>query len=130
MSIEDYLHRKAEDSTHNEILAFLTVVLGAVFLMGGLLVAFVAVEQAKLFLLFPNQLPSHSSSVLGLILTLTGFILIITGFIMVIYYDRRKLWCLNHIVEPIPSKRSAHAELKLERIRKLLEESKPNRRRV
>jgi hypothetical protein len=126
MSFGDYLHRKADDSTHNEILAFLTVILGAVILMGGFLVTFIVAEQPKWFILFPYQLSSQPSSVLGLILALTGFLLISTGFIMIIYYDRRKEWCLSQIEETNPYKNSARKRLKLERIKNLVEESKPN----
>jgi len=123
MSFGDFLYRKAEDSTHNEILAFLTVILGAVILMGGLLVTIIVVEQPKWFLLFPYQLPSHPSAFLGLILTFTGFLLISVGFVMVIYYDRMKLWCMWQMEESNPNKKSARKELKLERLRKILEES-------
>ena len=125
MSFGDYLHRKAADSTHNEILAFLTVILGAVILMGGFLVTFIVVEQPKWFFLFPYQISSQPSSFLGLILALTGFLLMSTGFIMIIYYDRRKVWCLSQIEESNPYTNSAQKKLKLERIKKLVEESKP-----
>ena len=125
MSFGDYLHRKADDSAHNEILAFLTVILGAVILMGGFLVTFIVVEQPMWFLLFPYQISSQPSSFLGLILALTGFLLMSTGFIMIIYYDRRKVWCLSQIEESNPYKNSAHKKIKLERIKKLVEESKP-----
>jgi len=121
MSFGDFLHRKAEDSAHNEILAFLTVILGTVILIGGLLVTIIAVEQPKWLLFFPYQLPSGPSAFLGLILTLTGFLLTAIGFTMVIYYDRRKSWCMCQIEESTPDQKSAYAKLKLERIRKSLE---------
>ena len=122
MSYGDFLYRKAEDIARNEILAFLTVILGTVILMGGLMVTIIAAEQPKWFLLFPYQLPSYPSAFLGLILTLTGFLLISAGFIMVIYYDRRESWCMSQLEESRPDKKGAVTELKLERIRRLLEE--------
>ncbi|UCE28919.1 MAG: hypothetical protein JSV85_06565 [Candidatus Bathyarchaeota archaeon] len=121
MSYGDFLYRKAEDIARNEILSFLTVILGTVILMGGLLVTIIAAEQPKWFLL-PYQLPSYPSAFLGLILTLTGFLLVSVGFIMVIYYDRRKSWCMNQMEESRPDKKGVVTELKLERIRRILEE--------
>jgi heme/copper-type cytochrome/quinol oxidase subunit 1 len=130
MSFGDFLQRKADDSTHNEILSFLTVILGAVLLMGGLLITSMAVEQTQWFLLLPYQLSSHPSAFLGLILTSTGFILIIVGFVSVIYYDRRKAWCLSQIQKAHPYKDDARTQLQLERIRRILEQPEPERSKV
>jgi len=90
---------KAEESAHNEILAYLTIILGATFLVGGLLVTIIAAESPQWFLMLPYQQLSQRSSVLGLILTSLGFVLISAGFILIIHYDRKKVWYVNQIEE-------------------------------
>lgn len=89
------MHRKAEDSAHNAIFAYLAVILGAVFLVGGLLVTIIVSESPRWFLLFPYQQSSHPSSLLGLVLTILGFVLVSSGFILVVHYDRKRSWYLN-----------------------------------
>jgi len=37
MSFRDYLHEKAEESRHNETLAYLMFLAGAIFFVGGIL---------------------------------------------------------------------------------------------
>jgi len=36
MSIQDYLHEKAEESRHNEIIAYMMFLAGSVFFVGGI----------------------------------------------------------------------------------------------
>ena len=82
---------KVEEFTHDEILAYLTIVLGATFLLGGFLVTIIVAESLQWFLMLPYQQLSHPSSVLGLILMILGFVLISAGFILSIHYDRKKM---------------------------------------
>ena len=37
MSIQDYMHEKAEESRHNEIIAYMMFLAGSVFFVGGIL---------------------------------------------------------------------------------------------
>jgi hypothetical protein len=90
---------KAEELAHNEILAYLTIVLGATFLVGGLLETIIIAESPQWFLMLPYQQLSQPSSVLGPILTILGFVLISAGFILSIQYDRKKMWYLNQLEE-------------------------------
>ncbi len=90
--MEDWLHKKAEEYAHNEILALLLIILGVNFLTTGLLVTFYSLgeEGLQLFLTF-KQLQSATAT-LGLILTAAGFGVSSAGFILVIHYDRKKSW--------------------------------------
>lgn len=90
---------KAEESAHNEILAYLTIIMGATFLVGGLLETIIIAESPQWFLMLPYQRLSQPSSVLGLILTILGFVLISAGFILSIHYDRKKMRFLNQLEE-------------------------------
>ena len=51
----DYLHEKAEESRHNETLAYLMFMAGAIFFVGGLLETVVTTENPDWFLFFPIQ---------------------------------------------------------------------------
>jgi len=99
MAYKDFLQIKVDEIAHNEILAFLMVILGMVTLVGGLLVTIVVVEAPRWFLIFPYQPLSQPCNVLGLILTLTGFILLSAGFVLVIYYDRKRSWATKQLEE-------------------------------
>ena len=90
---------KAEESAHNEILAYLTIILGATFLIGGFLETIIIAESPQWFLMLPYQQLSHPSVVLGLILTILGFVLISAGFILSVHYDRKKVWYVSQLDE-------------------------------
>ena len=97
MLMEDWLHKKAEESAHNEILAFLLIILGVHLLTAGLMVTII-VSGGKEWWLFSIywQLQTASTS-LGLILTIIGFAISSAGFILVIHYDRKKSWYRRQI---------------------------------
>lgn len=97
MSFRDFLYRKAEENAHNETLAFLTVILGALLLVGGLLVTITVLEEPNWLFLFPYQPLSNPSAFLALNLTLTGFVLISAGFILAIYYGRNRSWFISEL---------------------------------
>lgn len=90
--MEDWLHKKAEEYAHNEILALLLIILGVNFLTTGLLVTLFSLgeEGLQLFLTF-KQLQSATAT-LGLILAAAGFGVSSAGFLLVIHYDRKKSW--------------------------------------
>lgn len=90
---------KAEESAHSEILAYLTIILGAIFLIGGFLETIIIAENPQWFLMLPYQQLSHPSGVLGVILTILGFVLISAGFILSVHYDRRKVWYVSQLDE-------------------------------
>jgi uncharacterized membrane protein len=91
LSFEEWLYRKAEQNAHNEILAFLMMILGMNLLIGGLLVTVIVVGEPTLFP-FIIQQPLSQSATLGFILTIVGFAILSAGFILVIHYDRERSW--------------------------------------
>ena len=96
LSFEDWLYRKADQYAHNEILAFLMMVLGMVSLVGGLIITVVMTGQLLLIPLI-DQHPLSPSSSVGLILTTAGFLVLSGGFVMAVYYDRKRSWHVNEI---------------------------------
>ena len=96
MSIEDWHNIKAEQNAHNEILAFLMMIVGVNLLVGGLIVTVMTVGEPIINPFNIQQVLSYSS-ILGLILTISGFSIISAGFILVIHYDRKRTWHLKEI---------------------------------
>ena len=45
MGIRDCLHEKAEESRHNKTISYLMIVIGAIFLIGGVLETVLKVEN-------------------------------------------------------------------------------------
>jgi uncharacterized membrane protein len=104
MFFEDWLHRKAEENAHNEILAFLLMVLGMNLLMGGLLMSLmVGVELTVI--LQPSSLPPSLTAYLGFILTVVGFFVMLSGFVLTVYYSRKRLWYISEIERSASSRR-------------------------
>jgi heme/copper-type cytochrome/quinol oxidase subunit 1 len=95
--MEDWMHRKAEENAHNEILAFLMTILGVNLLIGGLLVVIITVEEPSWLLVFPYKPLQTQSAYMGLILTIMGFTILSAGFIVVIHYDRKRAWYIREI---------------------------------
>lgn len=96
MSFQEWLYRKAEQNAHNEILAFLMMILGMNLLMGGLITTVITAGGSNLFF-YVTQQPLSQSAVLGLALTITGFLILSAGFVLVVHYDRQRSWHLTEI---------------------------------
>jgi hypothetical protein len=96
LSYEDWLYRKADQYAHNEILAFLMMILGMISLVGGLSIT-VAVSGQLLLIPMIDQYPLSSSSSVGLVLTTAGFIVLLGGFVSTVHYDRKRTWHVGQI---------------------------------
>jgi membrane-bound ClpP family serine protease len=96
LSYEDWLYRKADQYAHNEILAFIMMVLGMVSLVGGLTVTVVMSGQILLIPILETYPLSPSSSV-GFMLTTGGFTVLLAGFVLAVYYDRKRTWHVGEI---------------------------------
>ncbi|MGD0496782.1 MAG: hypothetical protein ABSB28_12230 [Candidatus Bathyarchaeia archaeon] len=108
MSFQEWLYRKAEENAHNEILAFLMMVLGMNLLIGGLIVtAITAGGPNSLF--YVTQQPLSQSAILGFALTVTGLFILLAGFVLVVHYDRQRSWHLKEIEKSTKFRNSAHA---------------------
>jgi len=107
-SFSEYLHEKADESRHNEIVGYLTVIIGSIFFVSGLLETVVTVESPEWFLILPYHLTPSPYSLLGLALTAVGITLLGLGIVMGIHYARERSWYMKKL-------RSAYAmeELKL-----------------
>jgi hypothetical protein len=91
LSYTDWLHRKADESAHNEVLAFLTVILGINIAVGGLIVTIIMLGAPD-FLGFLTQRPIDLSVALGPILSFVGFFITSVGFVLTFYHDRKRAW--------------------------------------
>jgi hypothetical protein len=96
LSFQEWLYRKAEQNAHNEILAFLMMILGVNLLMGGLIVTVITAGGPNLLLYFTQQ-PLGDSAILGLVLTVTGFLILSASFVLVVHYDKQRSWHLKEI---------------------------------
>jgi len=99
LSFSYYLHEKAEESRHNESIGFLIAILGAVFMIGGILQTLVTVQRPQWFLIFPYQLGSSPYDFLGLAFTLLGVILFLGGIVLGVYYASQRSWYFNALKE-------------------------------
>lgn len=93
----DYLHEKAEESRHNETLAYLMFMSGAIFFVGGLLETVVTSENPDWFLIFPYKLTPHAYSLLGLSMVLSGFTLLLLGIILGVHYALDRSLYMNQL---------------------------------
>lgn len=93
LSFSYYLHDRAEESRHNEAMGLLISVIGAVFMVGGILQTVVTVQRPEWFLIFPYQIGSTSPyEILGLSFTLVGVVVLLVGFALTIYFGAQRSW--------------------------------------
>jgi len=101
MSYRDYLHEKAEESRHNETVAYLMFLAGTIFFVGGilenLLISGVVGKSPEWFLFIPYYALFHSGTVLGLALIICGLTLIVYGVTAGISYSRDRSWYMNEL---------------------------------
>jgi hypothetical protein len=97
MSFRDYLHEKAEESRHNETLAYLMFLAGAIFLIGGILETISLTENPEWFMFIPYHTEPLAGAVLGLTLIMSGFTLIIFGIAAGISYSHDRSWYMREL---------------------------------
>ena len=97
MGIRDYLHEKAEELRHNETISYLMIVIGSIFLVGGVLETVLKVEDPSWILFIPFQLSTNHYSLLGLSLTVIGLAFLVLGMILSVHYAMDRSWYMSEL---------------------------------
>ena len=113
MSFRNYLHEKAEESRHNETLAYLMFLAGAIFFVGDILETWSLAGNPEWFLFIPYHTEPLAGAVLGLVLTVSGFTLILFGIASGLSRSRDGNWYMQELrkatsLEELSLKRSKH----------------------
>ena len=99
MSIHDYLHEKAAESRHNEIIAYIMFLAGSVFCIGGILSSLVMSQEPSWFLFVPYIADFTEAMFLELSLLLIGVFLIVASVGSGIHYYRARIWYLKELTK-------------------------------
>ena len=97
MSFKDYLHEKAEESRHNETLAYLIFLAGSTFFIGGILETSSLAGNPEWFLFIPYHTEPLAGTVLGLALIISGFTLIVFGVAAGLSRSRARSWYMKEL---------------------------------
>jgi hypothetical protein len=97
MSFREYLHEKAEESRHNETLAYLMFLAGVVFFVGGTLESLSLAEEPQWFLFIPYHTEPLAGAVLGLAMIIGGISLIVFGITVGMNYSRDRGWYMQEL---------------------------------
>lgn len=97
MSFREYLHEKAEESRHNETLAYLMFVAGVIFFVGGLLATLSLSNEPQWFLIFPYLAESNAGAYLGSALLISGILLTVFGIAAGMHYSMDRSWYMQEL---------------------------------
>lgn len=97
MSFRDYLHEKAAESRHNEMLAYLVFLAGAVFYVGGVLETLSLRQAPNWFLFVPYQTSPIEGAILGLALVISGICLVTVGIAAGIGFAHSRGWYMGEL---------------------------------
>lgn len=97
MSFRDYLHEKAEESRHNETLAYLMFLAGTMLFVGGVLATLTITSEPSWLLFIPYYAEAHAGAVLALSLTISGFSLLIFGVIAGVHFAHDRGWYMQEL---------------------------------
>ena len=107
MFFSEYLHEKAEESRHNETVGYFLIVIGSIFLVGGVLETVLKVEEPSWFLFIPFQFSTDLYSLLGLSFAIIGLTFFFLGMGLSIHYGMGRSWHMSELrkVQQIEEKR-------------------------
>jgi hypothetical protein len=97
MFFRDYLHEKAEESRHNETLAYLMFLAGSIFFVGGILETLSLTGNPEWFLFIPYHTEPLAGAVLGLTLIISGSTLIVFGIAAGLSRSRARSWYMQEL---------------------------------
>ncbi len=97
MSYKDYLHEKAEESRHNETLAYLMFLAGAIFLVGGIIETLTLGGTPEWLLFLPYHTEPLAGAALGLALTISGLTLVVFGISSGLIRSRDRSWYMREL---------------------------------
>jgi hypothetical protein len=112
VSSVDYVHRKIEESRHNETLAYLMFMAGVLFFVGGILETVITTENPDWFLFFPYKITSHAYSLLGLFMVLSGFMLLVSGIVLCVFYVFDSAFYLDQLKEVNVNKKNKELKIR------------------
>jgi cytochrome b subunit of formate dehydrogenase len=99
MSIHDYLHEKAAESRHNEIIAYIMFLTGSVFCIGGILSSLVMSQEPSWFLFIPYIADFTEAMFLEFSLLIIGLFLIVASIGSGVHYYRARSWYLKELTK-------------------------------
>lgn len=91
------MHEKAEESRHNETLAYLMFLAGAMFFVGGILETLSLAGNPEWFLFIPYHTEPIAGAVLGLTLIISGSALIVFGIAAGLTRSRVRSWYMQEL---------------------------------
>ena len=97
MSIQDYLHEKAEESRHSEMIAHMIVLAGSVFFVGGIISSLGMGREPNWLLLIPYLANSNQAIFLEIALLVIGLSLIVGGIGTGLNYYRDRGWYMKEL---------------------------------
>ena len=99
MSVPDYLHEKAEESRHNEIISYMMFLAGSIFFVGGILSSLGMGREPNWFLLIPYVAENTQALFLELAFLIAGLFLIVVGIGGGLHYYRSRGWYMREIAK-------------------------------
>jgi uncharacterized membrane protein YiaA len=97
MSFREYLHEKAEESRHNETLAYLMFLAGAVFFVGAILATLNLPGKLDWFLILPYCAEPSSGMFLSLTMLVSGVSMIFLGIAAGFHYSNDRSWYMQEL---------------------------------
>ncbi len=97
MSLIDYLHEKAAESRHNETLAYMVFLAGAIFYVGGVLETLNLGVSPQWFLFVPYQTSPVEGAILGLALVISGICFVAVGLAAGVSFAHSRSWYMGEL---------------------------------
>jgi hypothetical protein len=97
MSIQDYLHERAEESRHNEVIAYMMFLAGSIFTVGGIISSLSFSEAPNWVLFVPFFTGFTEGMFLELLFLVLGLSLIVVGIAAGLHYCHDRSWYMREL---------------------------------